>query len=262
MIRKLLVALAGPAAVIAIAAAPAHAAAHSHPLHESRGPWAASTCNNHSGKYNTNGTTFYSAAIHSSSSGGTLCWQTFRGIAKCYVGHSTQEKVRRNGPWEDVNPTATWSRANCPNGDTLYKGGVQGSYVGTGNLSPVFWNWPPSSSTLARTDCTLNYEQKVNFTLSPVWGETRSKSSTTCSGQQRSVILVCLRGNCGGGFFHGGWILLSNHKLYSRATSGIAKAGLHRAWFEDRGGSGQDVQCQEYYPSIGSAFDCDPADQP
>lgn len=107
-------------------------------------------CDTHSGTYNTDDLTFYSANITSAGTNDN-CWTTFRGIAKCKVGRS-QQNVRVNGPWEDVSTGTPWSRANCPNGDNLYQGGVQGSHTGDGTLSPVFWNWPPvaHATTLAQ----------------------------------------------------------------------------------------------------------------
>jgi hypothetical protein len=108
-----------------------------------------------------------------------------------------------------------------------------------------------------RIDCVLAYAHKFDNEFEPVWGETRSRTSTTCSGQFRTVIHVCLRQVCNSsGFYRGGWIEESNHTLWSRATSGITAASLYRAWFEDRGGPGQTVQCVRFYPSITSAFSC------
>lgn len=158
MRKRIICAIVAALAIVGLTALPA--SAHIRPallgMH-------IADCDSHKGTYNTDGLTFYSANITWAGNNDS-CWTTFRGIAKCKVGHS-QTNTRVNGPWEDIsNPGSQWSRANCPNGDNLYQGGVQGSHTGDGTLSPVFWTWPSSGHAFLRVSkrCVVNYDWRAN----------------------------------------------------------------------------------------------------
>jgi hypothetical protein len=80
------------------------------------------------------GSTFFSVAVHDAP-----CYRDFRGKAKCFSSiHNTT--VTAYGPWEVVTHSSHWSRANCPSGFFLQRGGVQ--FSTSGGARTTYWLWP------------------------------------------------------------------------------------------------------------------------